>query len=1386
MASATRGRRYGGPGLLRLLLAAVPLVAAVLAVPMVAAPGASALPAAAPVAALSPETGKVSFVASARSAGNRTSHTVKVPSKVRQGDVLLLSITTNSKTSIAGPAGWTQKGARSGKGVGARLWTRTASDNLAGTTLRVRTGARTKAVLTIAAYRSSVKPTVTASAVRGVDSGRARHATPAVKVTQDKSWLVSIWSGKSSKAPGWRLPSSVRNRGTAATSGTDKVSSIWGDSGGPVAVGTSTARTATTKRPVARTAMFSVVIAPGVRPNQAPVARFTPNCTLLECEFDASASSDDAGTAGLTYDWDFGDGGTATQVDPDHTYAKGGKRAVTLSVTDAEGAVGKVTKEIDPWDPNASGDITFVDAATTTGNRTSHSVTVPTTVRPGDRLVLFLVMNTTTSTIDDDIPGWTLLESREGNGIRGRAWTRSATPADAGREVSVPSSDYAKSVMSVTAYRSTGPAEVSASEVGGSDSSGTQHTTPATTADKDGSWLVNLWSEKSTGSPAWDLPDGVTERDRAEAFGTGKVGAVLADSAAPVPAGDLPGLTASTDPGVTRTVLFSVVIDPGVDATRTNEPPVADFTTGCAGLTCEFDAGLSFDVDEDDDLTYRWNFGDGQTGTGVNPEHTYADFGNRTVTLTVDDGYVPAHPATATHTATPSPGTEPPGHTSLVPDTPRTDQPEITDGEIWDIEVVGNRVYVAGDFTSIRQPNNGAVVDQAGLAAYDWNTGQVDTGFRPVFGNGGVDAIEATPDGSKLFVAGDFGTVNGVTRRAIAQIDPATGAPVESWQANANGKIFELAVTNSTVYAGGRFTTIGNVPRGALAALDVQTGAVRTDFVNNITGGIGTNGGLAVQRLKLTHDEGRLLVVHTGRQVNGQNRYGVAIINTRTNKLTPWKSTLWEDNLQFVGGIQRIYGGDISPDDSQFVVSSGSGGDRPPINDTVIVFDLDNNSDAQPVWISRHFDSVYSATWTEAGIYIGGHFQWGEDISAPKPWPGLDDEGYGTGQGLSAYALGDWVVKRFHLAALDPADGHALEWFPTSNSYEGDKHIEATPRGLFVGGDGNTKGGFNVGRIAFFDFDEVPAQNGTQTVITDPIEGRIKPVDEEFEIKGTAAATGGIQRVEVEVQDAAGRYLADDGTTWQTGANTINATLAGTGSPRTWRVPVTISGNRELVVRAQRGGDQRHRPTTPRRASGSRRSGSPTSRPTPASRVPAARWPPAPSRSPAPRPTTGRQRRELHPPRHPGPLPAGRRHRLRDLQHVRRRAGRRRRHQHHVVLRDHRALRGRVVGPGTGTGHRGPVRPRHLRPALDRHRERPAADGVHLRAGGDGAAHRGAADHGRPGQPDHVRRLGQRRPGAERGVDLAAQQHHRRAARSRRQLGDGVRASAPTWSHRRT
>ena len=54
-------------------------------------------------------------------------------------------------------------------------------------------------------------------------------------------------------------------------------------------------------------------------------------------------------------------------------------------------------------------------------------------------------------------------------------------------------------------------------------------------------------------------------------------------------------------------------------------------------------------------------------------------------------------------------------------------------------------------------------------------------------------------------------------------------------------------------------------------------------------------------------------MVHTGRRIDGQDRYGVGLIDTASKQLLPWSTRLWEDNLQYVGGIQRIYGGDIAP-----------------------------------------------------------------------------------------------------------------------------------------------------------------------------------------------------------------------------------------------------------------------------------------------------------------------------------------------------------------------------------------------------------------------------------------------------------------------------------------
>ena len=322
-----------------------------------------------------------------------------------------------------------------------------------------------------------------------------------------------------------------------------------------------------------------------------------------------------------------------------------------------------------------------------------------------------------------------------------------------------------------------------------------------------------------------------------------------------------------------------------------------------------------------------------------------------------------------------------PGHTRLVSDTTlRTDEPRITTGEITDLEYIGNRVFVAGSFTSIRNntATNTTSYAQPYLASFNIDTGLVDANFRPTFGGGGVTEIAASPDGTKLFVVGRFNTVNGVTKRKIASINPVTGATITGFTANANSAATAVAASNTTVYVGGQFTAVNGTARVSLAAVNANTGAVVTGFVNNLSGGIGVNGELTVQALVLTHDNSKLLVVHTGRQIAGQDRYGMGLIDTQTNQLLPWRSRLWDDNLQFVGGVTRIYAGAIAPNDQYFVVSSGSGGDRPPISDTAVAYPMSGGDNVEPLWIARNFDSVYSIAISEVAVYIGGHFQWNE------------------------------------------------------------------------------------------------------------------------------------------------------------------------------------------------------------------------------------------------------------------------------------------------------------------------------------------------------------------------------------------------------------------------
>ncbi|UDY35193.1 PKD domain-containing protein [Dermatobacter hominis] len=149
-------------------------------------------------------------------------------------------------------------------------------------------------------------------------------------------------------------------------------------------------------------------------------------------------------------------------------------------------------------------------------------------------------------------------------------------------------------------------------------------------------------------------------------------------------------------------------------------------------------------------------------------------------------------------------------------------------GVVWDQVVVGNRVYVTGQFTQARPAGAAPGTNQtarSNILAYNIQTGQLITTWNASL-NAQGRAIEASADGTRIYVGGDFTSVTGTARNRLVALDATTGAVIGTFNPNVNSRVSALEFMNGNLYLGGAFTVVGGQGRTRLASVNGTTGAL--------------------------------------------------------------------------------------------------------------------------------------------------------------------------------------------------------------------------------------------------------------------------------------------------------------------------------------------------------------------------------------------------------------------------------------------------------------------------------------------------------------------------------------------------------------------------------
>lgn len=295
-----------------------------------------------------------------------------------------------------------------------------------------------------------------------------------------------------------------------------------------------------------------------------------------------------------------------------------------------------------------------------------------------------------------------------------------------------------------------------------------------------------------------------------------------------------------------------------------------------------------------------------------------------------------------------------------------------TNGTVFDTELSedGSVLYVSGKFTVVRekQPGQpGAAVSVNNLAAIDVATGSVVRAWRPRVTNTGAVVRELAVESGKVYVGGNFTTVNGQPRAHLAAVDATDGTLDPDFDPKVETTdgtvpfVYALLANDSKLYVGGRFNEIDDKGRAKLAALDPETGAVDSAWKPRAT--------REVFDLEFDTDGTSLFAVGRFNSITGSDgaaeaRDVVARLYTDTGNLHPWAipaGTFGDPQTahDVLATPTRVYAGF---------------GDKGP--NFVAAFRLDNGDVGSQLWRYGTVGDVQALALTPDGsrLFFGGHF----------------------------------------------------------------------------------------------------------------------------------------------------------------------------------------------------------------------------------------------------------------------------------------------------------------------------------------------------------------------------------------------------------------------------